>query len=93
MDDHDKIQSFGDMVNATEKLTSPWRRAFGWTLIATVLTNLFWAVIVWFLVHYAYMNPIDVLQEQNFSGQEQTQSYNQGSQSNQDDPPAVTYGE
>lgn len=93
MDDHDKIQSFGDMVTATEKLTAPWRRAFEWTLIATILTNLFWAVIVWFLVHYAYMTPTDVYQNQYIDDQVQTQSYNQGSQSNQDDLPAVTYGE
>ena len=33
MDGNEKIQSFSDMVNATEKLTKPWR-------IALVITNL-----------------------------------------------------
>ena len=27
MDDKEKIQSFGDMIQATEKLTKPWRYA------------------------------------------------------------------
>ena len=33
MDDKEKIQSFGDMVEATERLTKPWR-------IALLVTNL-----------------------------------------------------
>lgn len=87
MDDQEKIQSFGDMVNATERLSSPWRKAFSWTLIAAVVTNLFWAVIVWFLIHYAYMTPTDVYQEQDLTGQIQTQSYSQGEDK---DSPHVT---
>lgn len=32
MTDNEKIQSFGDMVDATERLTKPWR-------LALIVTN------------------------------------------------------
>jgi len=78
MDERDRIESFGDMVEATEKLTKPWRNAFFAAIGATLVTNILWAVIVWFLVHYAYMTPTDIYQEQDLTGQVQTQSYSQG---------------
>jgi len=40
MDDKEKIQSFGDMVEASEKLTKPWRIFCMWLLAALVATNL-----------------------------------------------------
>ena len=47
MDDQEKIQSFGDMVEATEKLTKPWR-------LALLVTNVLWAFIVGMLVYDTY---------------------------------------
>lgn len=67
MDDQEKIQSFGDMVEATEKLTKPWR-------LALLVTNVLWAFIVGMLVWFAYMTPIDVDQSQDFTEQVQTQT-------------------
>lgn len=78
MEENEKIQNFGDMVNATEKLSAPWRETV-WKLIrALVITNLLWAIIVGLLVWFAYMTPVDVGQEQNFEQQQQTQSYSEG---------------
>jgi hypothetical protein len=71
MDDQEKIQSFGDMVEATEKLTKPWR-------LALLVTNVLWAFIVGMLVWFAYMTPIDVDQSQDFTEQVQTQTYTAG---------------
>lgn len=71
MDDKEKIQSFGDMVDATKKLTKPW-------IIALIVTNVLWAVIVGMLVWFAYMTPAEMTQEQDFTAQHQTQSYTEG---------------
>ena len=71
MTDNEKIKSFGDMVNATEKLTKPWRSAL-------VVTNVLWAVVVILLVSYAYLVPAEMTQEQNFPEQYQTQTYTDG---------------
>ena len=78
MNDNEKIQSFGDMVEATEKLSSPWRKANFVQMVVLILTNLFWAIIVALLVHYAYMAPVEVYQGQDFSEQSQTQDYSSG---------------
>lgn len=71
MDDKEKIQSFSDLVSATEKLTKPWR-------IALIVTNILWAVVVILLVCFAYLIPADMQQEQDFTGQTQTQYYGEG---------------
>lgn len=67
MTDNDKIQSFGDMVNAAEKLTKPWR----WALI---ITNTLWAIVFLAFILLAYLSPDTVYQSQNIDGQVQTQS-------------------
>ena len=72
------MENFGDMVNATERMSAPWKETAWKLLKALVLTNLFWAVIVAMLVWFAYMTPIDSSQEQDFSGQTQHQSYSEG---------------
>lgn len=71
MDDKEKIQSFGDMVDATRKLTKPW-------IIALIVTNVLWAFIVGMLVWFAYMTPVEMSQEQDLTGQQQTQFYIDG---------------
>lgn len=78
MNDSEKIQSFGDMVNATERLSTPWQRIAKWILAALVATNLFWTIIVWMLVYFAYMTPTKVSQEQDLDGQTQSQEYSSG---------------
>lgn len=78
MDENEKIQSFGDMVNATEKLSKPWQDANRRSTIALVVTNAIWAFIVALLICLAYLTPVDVDQQQNFDDHSQTQSYSEG---------------
>ena len=63
MEDKEKVQSFGDMVNATDKLTRPWRVAFALTLAALVLTNAIWGFVHWKQLKYAYMTPEEWTQD------------------------------
>lgn len=74
MNDDEKIKNFGDMVEATEKLTKPWRRAF-W------LSNILWAAIVALLISYAYLVPSEMSQEQDMVTQHQAQTYIDGATS------------
>lgn len=67
MNENEKIQSFGDMVNATEKLTKPWR-------LALIITNAFWALVVCLFIWFAYMAPDTTYQAQEFEGHQQVQS-------------------
>lgn len=69
--DHEKIQNFGDMVEATEKLVKPWR-------IVTIVSNCLWAFIVAMLIWFAYMTPVEVGQNQDFTQQIQGQTYSEG---------------
>lgn len=78
MDDKEKIQSFGDMVDATEKMSKPWQNAVHKLIIALCVTNLLWALIVAMLVWFAYMTPVEMQQEQELTQQHQTQSYTEG---------------
>lgn len=78
MDDKEKIQSFGDMVDATERMAKPWQDAVRRLVWVIVGTNLFWAVIVGMLVWFAYMTPAEMTQEQDLTEQHQTQSYTEG---------------
>lgn len=78
MENKEKIQSFGDMVNATEKLAEPYKKFTFWSLIALIATNLFWAVIVAMLVFFAYMTPAEMSQEQDFDAHQQSQTYTEG---------------
>ena len=72
MNENEKtIQSFGDMVDAVEHLTKPWRRAF-W------LSNILWALIVALLISYAYLVPSEMTQEQDMTTQHQAQTYIDG---------------
>lgn len=76
MDDKEKIQSFGDMVDAAERLTKPWR-------IALLVTNLLWALVFAAFIllayltpdtSYQYQDPDTSYQYQDFEGQAQVQS-------------------
>ena len=67
MDGNEKIQSFSDMVNATEKLTKPWR-------IALVITNVLWAVALIAFIMLAYLTPDTSYQYQDFEANSQIQT-------------------
>lgn len=67
MTDTEKIQSFGDMVNATEKLTKPWR-------LALIITNCLWAIVFIAFILLAYLTPDTTYQYQEVDGQPQIQS-------------------
>ena len=67
MDDKEKIQSFGDMIQATEKLTKPWRYAL-------IITNFLWAAVFLAFILLAYLTPDTTYQYQEMDGQPQVQS-------------------
>ncbi len=67
MTDKEKIQSFGDMVQATEKLTRSWR-------LALLITNILWALVFLAFILLAYLTPDTSYQVQDFEQQTQTQS-------------------
>lgn len=79
------IQNFGDMVNATERMSAPWQaecerlhKSEDKTKIALVISNFFWAVIVGLLIWFAYMTPVESTQNQTLQDGTQTQTYSQG---------------
>lgn len=78
MDDKEKIQSFGDMVDATERMSKPWQDTVKRLVVALVITNILWMVIVGMLVWFAYMTPAEMSQEQDLTAQQQTQTYTEG---------------
>ena len=67
MTDKEKIESFGDMVEATERLTKPWK----W---AVILTNALWAAVFLAFILMAYLTPDTTYQYQEFDTQTQMQS-------------------
>lgn len=67
MDDQEKIQNFGDMVEATQKLTKPWR-------VALALTNILWAIVFGAFILLAYLTPDTSYQYQDFEAQSQIQT-------------------
>lgn len=67
MNDAEKIQSFGDMVDATERLTKPWKKALIWT-------NVLWAAVFLAFILLAYLTPDTSYQVQDFEEQSQAQS-------------------
>lgn len=74
MTDNEKIKSFGDMVDATEKMAAPWRKANLVLTIALIITNLFWAIALCVFIWFAYMAPDTTYQTQEFEGHQQVQS-------------------
>lgn len=78
MSDNEKIQSFGDMVDATEKMSAPWRETVFKLVKALVITNLLWAIVLGLFIWFAYMTPVEMEQGQDFDVHAQTQSYSEG---------------
>lgn len=77
MTDREKVLSFGEMVEATEKLSHPWKKAFIISNIAHVIVEFFLAVLCGLMIYYAYMVPVDLDQEQHFDEQTQYQHYSE----------------
>lgn len=79
MTDNEKIQCFGDMVDAVEKLTKPIQEEN-----ERLHRQLFWqriisAIILAFFIGLAYLSPVDVEQGLHLTdGTNQTQSYVEG---------------
>ena len=67
MNDTEKIQSFGDMVEATEKLTKPWR-------CALIITNFLWALVFLAFILLAYLTQDTSYQYQDFNNHTQVQT-------------------
>lgn len=78
MSDNEKIQSFGDMVDATDKMSAPWRETVFKLVKALVITNLLWAIVLGLFIWFAYMTPVEMEQGQQFDQQTQNQSYSEG---------------
>lgn len=78
MTDNEKIQSFGDMVDATEKMSAPWRETVFKLVKALVITNALWAIVLGLFIWFAYMTPVEMEQDQQFDQQMQSQSYSEG---------------
>lgn len=78
MTDNEKIQSFGDMVDATDKMSAPWRETVFKLVKALIITNLLWAVVLGLFIWFAYMTPVEMEQGQQFDQQMQSQSYSEG---------------
>lgn len=85
MSDQEKIQSFGDMVDAVEKLTRPTQeenirlhsqidkmhRQMWWERIV-------FGIIILAFIAFAYLTPVEVEQGQQFPEGTQSQSYSEG---------------
>lgn len=74
MTDNEKIQSFADMVDATDRMSSPWRETVFKLIAALIFTNLFWAIVLGAFIWFAYMAPDTTYQTQEFEGHQQVQS-------------------
>lgn len=81
MTSDEKIKDFGDMVDATERMSKPWQDIAKRVIWLAVVTNLFWMIIVGMLVYFAYMSPAEMTQEQDLESQHQTQTYVEGATS------------
>lgn len=85
MTDNEKIQSFGDMVDAVERLTRPVQeeneRLHG--QIDKMHRQMWWervvfGVLLLALILLAYLAPVDMEQGQDFESGHQSQSYSEG---------------
>lgn len=63
----DASVNFKDWINASLELVKPWKYAL-------IFTNLFWAVVLALFIGFAYLMPETTTQNQDFTGQTQSQS-------------------
>lgn len=81
MNDTEKVMSFGDMVDASRKMSRPWIIFCGLLLAALILSNALWAFVHWKQLQYAYMTPETFSQSQDYDNQTQEQTHGQGATS------------
>lgn len=88
MTDDDKIRSFGDMVDAVEKLTKPTQdeNVRLHQQIDKMHSQMWWerivfGVILLAFVAFAYLTPVEVKQNQELPEGTQGQSYSEGATS------------
>ncbi len=74
MNDKEKIENFGDMVDATEKMSAPWRETVFKMIRVLAITNFLWAIVFAIFIWFAYMAPDTTYQTQEFDGHQQVQS-------------------
>ena len=85
MTDNDKIQSFGDMVDAVEKLARPIQEENErlHAQIDKMHKQMWWerivlGFIILAFIAFAYLTPVEVEQGQQFAEHTQSQSYSEG---------------
>lgn len=73
MNDTEKVISFGEMADAVNKLSAPWRKAFFAAIGALIAVMVIMGSIIFYMVHCAYAEPTEVItnQTQDFQGQQQ----------------------
>ena len=83
MNDREKILSFGEMVEATEKLSRPWKKAFLISNVAHIIIEVALVFLLGMFLWLAYMEPVgvDMGQNQDYENQSQTQTYTYGENS------------
>lgn len=76
MNDTEKVMSFGEMVEATEKLSRPWKKAFIISNVAHVIVEIALCILLGMMIYMAYVSPVEYGQEQgqDFDASTQTQS-------------------
>lgn len=85
MTDNEKIQSFGDMVDAVERLTKPIQEE-NLRLhdqLNKVHKQMWWerlilGIIILAFILLAYLTPVEMDQSQNLTDSTQNQSYSEG---------------
>ena len=81
MDNNETIKNFGDMVEATHKLVQPWKKICTVLACALVAITIVLSGVIFYLVHCAYMEPMEVEQTQDFVVQSQRQAFSSSSSS------------
>ena len=78
MSENEKIQSFTEMVEAADRLSRPWKKAFIISNVAHVIVEIALAILLGLMIWLAYMEPVEVNQTQDFDTQYQEQFYANG---------------
>lgn len=95
MDNKEMIQNFGDMVEATERMSKPWQEELKsqkkHSLILMLATNLFWMIIVGMLIVFAYI-PVETTTSYSQNQNQDTMDGEAYSQSQSNDYQSTTSG-
>lgn len=93
MDNKEMIRNFGDMVEATERMSKPWQEELKsqkkHSLILFIVTNVCWAIVFVFLIYNMY-KPVETTTQYQL---EQTQDSDNLTQSQHYDYDSTTNGD